>query len=376
MYNDELSEQTICIDCLFLDPNNPRFWSQQARRQTPDSRTPEGRVQNRVEQEIRRHGIEELQYSILRNGFLPLDRIVVRPLNGVEGKFVVVEGNRRLAALKLLRQRISENMVIEDHISDEYLEGLFRQTNNVTVLVYEGSDSDDISWILQGIRHIGGIRDWEPAQRAKLVADQVDNASASFTEAGQKFGLSARAVGRLYRSHKALEQMRQDDEYGNRAQNNYFSLFEEAYRNPNVRAWLGWNETNYRFDNLENLRFFYSWITPDDEDEPEMRRRIHNPKHVKYLGMLIEGDHRSLISKVDAHEIGIETAGMAAEGIEPIDSWKKRLLSSLDVIKSLPAEVITNNPREYRDLLIEMINEIERFRTMADALVTDNHEAL
>ena len=79
MFNDELSEWTIDINNIYLDPNNPRFWSEQTRRRTSDRRVVEANVQGRVEQEIRRHGIEELQYSILRNGFLPLDRIVVSP---------------------------------------------------------------------------------------------------------------------------------------------------------------------------------------------------------------------------------------------------------------------------------------------------------
>ena len=375
MFNDELSELTVDLGDVFLDPNNPRFWSEQTRRRTPDRRVSEAVVQNRVEQEIRRHGIEELQYSILRNGFLPLDRIVVRPLEGAENQYVVVEGNRRLAALKLLRSRIEENVVIEEHISDEYLDNLYEETNQIDVLVYSGTDSDDISWILQGIRHIGGIRNWEPAQRAKLVADQIENGSASFTEAGQKFGLSARAVGRLYRSFKALEQMRQDDEYGKKARNDYFSLFEEAYRNPHVRRWLEWSEDEYRFQNPENLHYFYSWITPDEDDEPEERRRIHNPRHVKVLGTLLEGDNRSLMAKVDRHELEIETAEFMAEGVKPVENWRERLLSGLDVVKSLPSEVIAEHPSEYHDLLEEMTGEISKFMSMAKSLMDAENES-
>lgn len=374
MYNDELSEATICIDDLFLDPNNPRFWDEQTRRKIPDSRATEEKIQTRVEQEIRKHGIEELQYSILRNGFLPLDRIVVRPLEGNAGKYVAVEGNRRLAALKLLRQRIEENVVIEEHISDEYLESLFEETDDIDVLVYNGSESDDISWILQGIRHIGGIRNWSPAQRAKLVADQVENGSASFTEAGQKFGLSARAVGRLYRSYKALEQMRRDDEFGKKARNDYFSLFEEAYRNSYVRKWLEWNEDEHCFKNLENLHFFYSWISPDDEFDENGERRIHNPRHVRHLGTLIEGDHRALLGKVDRHEMDIEAAAFVAREEKPADDWRQRLLAALDTINSLSSDVIINNPAEYHELLTTMIQEIEKFRIMATSLLDANHE--
>ncbi len=375
MYNDELTEQTISIDNLYLDPNNPRFWDQQSRRRIPDTRTVEEPIQRRVEQAIRRHDIEELQFSILRNGFLPLDRIVVRPLESHEGKFVVVEGNRRLAALKLLRERIGESLVAEENISDEYLDNLLDQTKDLPVLVYNGSHFDDISWIFQGIRHIGGIRQWEPAQRAKLVADQFENGSSTFTETGQKFGLSARAVGRLYRSYKALEQMRTDDEYGKKARNDYFSLFEEAYRNSDVRKWLDWDEEEYCFKHLENLRLFYAWICHDEEDEPERKRRIHNPKQVKCLGTLVAGAHQALISKVDRHEVGIESAEMTALDVQPADSWKERLLNSLDVIRSLPTEVITNNSKEYGEILGDMIGEIQRYKVMADALLDSSDES-
>ena len=70
------------------------------------------------------------------------------------------------------------------------------------------------------------------------MAEQIDQHNLRFREAGQKFGLSAQAIGRLYRAYKALEQMRQDDEFQSKARNNYFTLFEEAYRNIDVRNWL------------------------------------------------------------------------------------------------------------------------------------------
>lgn len=368
MYNDELTERTICTRHIYLDPNNPRFWQQNSRRQVPDTRIAEDSVQSKTEQMILRYGIEELHNSILRNGFLPLDRIVVRPLHDRENGYVVVEGNRRLAAIKLLRERIRDGLIIEENISEEYLSNLLAQTEELSVLVYSGSHSSDISWIFQGIRHIGGVRQWEPAQRAKLIADQYETGSYSFTETGQKFGLSARSVGRLYRSYKALEQMRSDDEYGSQARNDYFSLFEEAYRNSNVRKWLDWSETEFCFQNKDNLHRFYSWISPDEEDS-EARRRIHNPKHVKCLAALISDDNRSLIEKVERHELSIETAEVQAHELNPGVPWKEKLRASLNNIKQLPAQVIRENPSEYKQLIEEMVVELQGYCRLADSIV-------
>ena len=368
MYNDELNEQTIPIGDLYLDPNNPRFWGVSIRPPTPNDRIIEESVQRRVVQETSKHGIDELYYSILRNGFLPLDRIVVQPLKlkEVSGKYVVVEGNRRLAALMLLRRRIEGGMVSEEHITDAYLGSLVEQTNEIKVLVYRGrrsaSEGEDIAWALQGIRHIGGIRNWEPAQRAKLVADQVEEKSISFTEAGQRFGLSAQAAGRLYRTHKALQQMREDDEFGDKAQNDYFSLFEEAYRNLSVREWLDWDEDDYRFKNPENLQCFYSWITPDnndDNDGSKPRRRIHDPKQVKDLGLIVGGGHESLISEVERYEINIEEAAVVAR---PSGSLEKQLQKILNAVRSLSGGGTIENPKKCLDLSDEVIESINRLK--------------
>jgi len=218
MYNDLLQEKTIRVDDLFLDPNNPRFWSEQTQRTAdiPDSKVSDEVNQSKTRNRIGEHGLEELKNSILRNGFLQLDRIVVRQLGDQPGKYVVIEGNRRLAALKLLREQIAQGTVAES-VSEDYLNMIKSNTDAIGVLVYEGADKKDIAWILEGIRHIGGIRDWMPAQQGKLVADQIDKEGLTLAEAGQPFGLSAQAVGRRYRSYKALEQMRQDEEFQGRS---------------------------------------------------------------------------------------------------------------------------------------------------------------
>ncbi|MDD5271771.1 MAG: ParB/Srx family N-terminal domain-containing protein [Methylovulum sp.] len=47
-------------------------------------------------------GINELRDTIKTLGFLPMDRIVVRKWKGMPEKYVVIEGNRRVTALKWL----------------------------------------------------------------------------------------------------------------------------------------------------------------------------------------------------------------------------------------------------------------------------------
>ncbi|MBW4565161.1 MAG: hypothetical protein KME32_29505 [Mojavia pulchra JT2-VF2] len=188
MYNDELEARNLSLEQLFLDPNNPRFSSERDK-PTSENKIPDQKIQERtLKKMIESFGVKEVRDSILRNGFLPMDRIVVRPINGHGDKYVVVEGNRRLSALKDLHRLIEDGEISEEGIDEEYLNRLQSSTQEVEVLLYKGN-SNDISWRLQGIRHISGIKEWSPAQQAILVARLVDEGK-SFTEVSKKIARS------------------------------------------------------------------------------------------------------------------------------------------------------------------------------------------
>ena len=254
-----------------------------------------------------------------------------------------------------------------EHIATDYLDNLKASTDTLEVLIYEGTDSHDISWLLQGIRHISGVRDWEPAQRARLLVDRIDNFKLGFKEAGQQFGLSAQGVGRLYRAYKGLQQMREDDEFQAKARNEYFSLFEETLRSEIMRNWLGWDKVNYRFTNEDNLKMFYSWVVPDDENNN--KRRIQNPKHIKELAFLIEKGNQSLITDIDNFDIGISEAFGRAIGTPEPHDWRKSLSTVEGLLKSIPLIGVGNEPEEFLAELQELSEQIARMRAMGEAAV-------
>jgi hypothetical protein len=372
MYNEQLVGRTIPVGNIFLDPNNPRFWSEQSQKtaEVPDAKIPEDGHQITTRTRIAHHALEELQNSILQNGFLPLDRIVVRKLHGLDNKYVVIEGNRRLAALKTLREHIEQGTVSEAGIDDAYLQALVERTNSIEVLVYEGAETKDIAWILQGIRHIGGIRDWMPAQQGKLVADLIDKKGLTFSVAGQRFGLTAQAVGRRYRSYKALEQMRQDDEFQSNAENKYYSLFEEAVRQKEVKEWLGWDDTQMRFTNRENLKQFYSWICPD-EDRETKERRLHDPRHIAFLGRLLAGGQNTLIDMIDKHEIGIEAAHQKLSDQGYRYDWSSAFKKIRTLIEDIPNSEIDRHSAEIIAQLNTLITQMEGLRKKAEAVTAN-----
>lgn len=357
MYSDYLKEVELEIEDIYLDPNNPRFF-EEGKRVALSKYTTE-KVQKESLKSIQKHNIEELVNSILINGFLPMDRVVVKRIEGYENKYYVLEGNRRVSAIKTCIQRYEKGEIDSIDFDDEYLDKLILTLSKLKVLEYEGQD-DDISWMLQGIRHISGIKDWSPTQRAKLILDQIESKYKSFTDVGKQFGLSAKAVGSLYRGYKGLQQMELHSELGYKAQNDFFSLFEQAYKNKDVRVWMKWNDDTYRYENEDNFKQFCEWISPDDDniDSGSNGRRIHDPKHVRYIGNLVNRNREDLIAEVDNFEVSIEQAWGRAEETKEYD-WKTEVIRAKKAITNIPYSTIKKSKDEVFRSLQELKDEID-----------------
>ena len=75
-----LSETTLSLAELLLDPNNYRFQASEDFVRVRDERIPEPTVQARAELRLRDDSLRTLKASILSNGFVPIERLVVRAL--------------------------------------------------------------------------------------------------------------------------------------------------------------------------------------------------------------------------------------------------------------------------------------------------------
>ncbi|RJS74955.1 hypothetical protein CW712_05640 [Candidatus Bathyarchaeota archaeon] len=103
--SSRLKPKKVNVTDILLDPNNPRL--AEIGGQEPEEGIDEDRVQEdafrRLKEEV---GIDDLRSSIATVGFLPISMLVVRKhLKDGSNKYVVIEGNRRIAAIKwILRE--------------------------------------------------------------------------------------------------------------------------------------------------------------------------------------------------------------------------------------------------------------------------------
>src|SRR3954451_2875597 len=96
----DLKTIAVPLERIYLDPNNPRFvgpnWVD-----VPDQEIDSEAVQEKTRLKLKEeHGVDKLRMSMEANGYLPIDRIIVREFK--PDKFVVLEGNRRICAAKLV----------------------------------------------------------------------------------------------------------------------------------------------------------------------------------------------------------------------------------------------------------------------------------
>lgn len=192
------------VDDLLLDPGNPRL--------------PED-VQGGSQATLLRYldeydSLSDLASSMVQNGFFPHEPLVVLPKNE-DGRRVVVEGNRRLATLKILIQDAdAQEQDLEFDLSED-LPAFSPNTLNA-IPVYEIDDPDQV-WAYLGYRHISGIRKWDAESKARFVARSVDR----FVEQGEKrpflavanlIGSNTQTVRSAYVALTLLRHAR--DEYG------------------------------------------------------------------------------------------------------------------------------------------------------------------
>jgi ParB-like chromosome segregation protein Spo0J len=212
--------------------------------------------------------IKELRNSIIANGYVPMERIIVVPYkHSSKNKYLVVEGNRRIAALKTILRDSYEGSI---SITPEKR----KQFTRIPCAILETEDMDlkEAERVIMGIRHIAGPREWGAYQQAQLIYELIEEQGREFTAIAQHIGLSSVEVGRRYRALKALRAMENDDEYSDSTKPDFYRLFHELVSLPVVRERFGWNQEQSKFDYILKAREFFELIAPQDPDsEPKLR---------------------------------------------------------------------------------------------------------
>lgn len=255
----------LSLRSLNLDPNNYRFRDSELYSPVSESEATSPEVQRRTAVLISGKSSENLKDlidSFRKNGFLPVDQIQVKRIDE-SGKFLVVEGNRRIAALKYLQARYENEGFDLGRLDPEIF-------TKVPVIYYNDADESH-HLVLMGLKHISGNKKWPAINQAELVRTLHVEHQLSIIAICQSIGITQNEVTGTLQTLALIDHYK-NSAYGDQFKSDKYSIFREIIRNRKLKNWLEWDEINKRSRRADNLERMFSWISEEfiaDDDDAE-----------------------------------------------------------------------------------------------------------
>lgn len=317
----EPRNENLPLESLLLDPDNPRL---------PEDIL--GNDQNLLIEYV----AEEYDSLSIAKSISLYSYFLSEPLIAIENgnaQYVVVEGNRRLAALKLLSDKtLRDELKISD--KDEWSELAESELIPDTVPVMIVSSKDEVAPII-GYRHISGIEPWEPWAKARFIASLIENSEQSFDEVAEQVGDARNKIAADYRDYRVLQRAG-DFDIPTEDSERTFGVFQRAMVSPGLRSHIGAptpadmkiNSDVVPDGYAEELRELLSWLFGSD-------RIITDSRDISKLGRVIASvDGLKVLRETRVlNEAFIAAGGLRLRLIERL----RRALSNLkDAEEDLP----------------------------------------
>lgn len=320
--------EEVPLASLRLDPANPRL-----RRDEDWGSQPEERL---LQEFWRNYNLIEIARSIANKGFMPrhAEALLVTSHPSKAETYIVIEGNRRLATLKLLTSDRARRAVGAGHEWDE----LATETQHhdlgarVPVIIYPNrEDLDDYL----GFRHITGPRPWRPEAKARFIAKLLRD-DESIGSVARRIGSNHRTVRRFAEAHAIFTQARDAGLSVDEVEKG-FGVFYNALDQEGVRQYLDLPpkvkvdtlpDSPVKQQHLDNLKTLIELLYGDQENG--FRRVIAESRELRRLGKVLAHSRARvhLVQNRDLHR-----AWRIAGG------GKEEVLSTLSDIHSQLAEV-------------------------------------
>lgn len=339
------------LDQLALDLENPRFGLIDA----SDEAEALGLLAARAD-------LRELWNSINERGFERYEPLVAFRAPG--GQYVVVEGNRRLAAVKTLR---NPSLLSGARVTPPAISVVAEETTRQlpVVVVDQRGEADDYI----GFKHINGPSTWGALAKAKFAVKLFEKLAVATDESGdtriqhlsKRLGDSRQLILRNLVAYKVFEQaLKQEALDADRAADNNleFSHLYTMLQNPPTRVYLGLSdapltEALVKDDPIpkshsEQLAKMMQWLFGSG-GEPSIIKR--------------QGTDRPKLQKILASEsatITLETTGdfeaAADEAGFRTDSWLEQVVKLWTLSKTV-ADGVTELPTDLEAELLSRATE-------------------
>lgn len=296
---DEKTVRSIEIDDLHFDPDNPRL---------PLKLRGESEAQVFAFL-LRECSLIELMLSIGSQGFFQGEPLLVVPRT--EGGYTVVEGNRRLAAVKLLSREEPPPVFVKQVQAAR--EAATHKPRTVPVLEF-GSRDEILVYL--GYRHITGVNEWGALEKARylqqlagMYGDQPDKYKALAKQIGSRADYVAKTLAAL-----DLVELANDNGFFDKARVDPdqipFSLLTTALSYKTIGDFVG-VESNEHVDiekvDVRKLNQLFSWLFVEEAGTT----RVGESRNLRTLARVVSNE-KALASFVKG--ASLEEADVLTEG--------------------------------------------------------------
>lgn len=313
---------------LLLDTDNPRFGLNRAESQD-----------EALELLVRSANLKELWDSINSQGWIDFEPLVALSEQD-DGKWIVIEGNRRVAALQTLVEPERLPPVLAKRVppmSPLAQESLAVKGTEKPIHILIVDDRHDADSFI-GFKHVNGPASWGSLAKAKFaqamfqrLVDTGANRDDALKAVQEALGdTNSSSIARMIMAYKVFEQAISCDFISQEKLEDGVTGFSHLYTmmpNPASRMFLGLGEKAISADaitddpvppeNLENLNYMIGWLFGNDLTDKVIKSQgTDRPKLQKVLAAV--GPRETLVTTGDLLK------AVAELGLD-IDDWRSRL---------------------------------------------------
>ena len=222
--------------------------------------------------------VNEIVMSILANGFFENEALYAIK---EDSKYIVIEGNRRLAAVKLILNpgRCKGMTRYADKITEKLQKDL---EEGLPVIVLAKRED---AWRYIGFKHVNGPVKWDSYAKAEYIAQVHNDYKVALNDIAEQIGDSHKTTIKLYQGLMVLRQADRDtnfkisDVFYNRV---YFSHVYTAIMYEGFQNYLGLNissetENPVPSEKLDQLEEVMYWILGSKSKNIRPIVRSQNP---------------------------------------------------------------------------------------------------
>jgi len=279
--SDTTRYQRYPVEKLFLDSRNPRLVEFSVRANPNQS--------DLLKALYEQMAAEELAMSIAYNGYFEHEPLIIEPR--ADGNFTVIEGNRRLAAVKLLLSSDLRRQLKATDLPDiDSIDSTRRA--EISTLPAIISTRKEV-WRYLGFKHVNGPATWGAYAKAQYVAEVHNDYGIPLADIARQIGDYSNTVERQFRGLMVIEQAERLKVFSRKntyRDKFYFNYIYTALDNASFRKFLGINEKTRSarspvpLSKKGNLKELCLWLYGDKSKQAEPLIHSQNPD----LGILGE----------------------------------------------------------------------------------------